>query len=282
MTVQNAQSVQTPGGRLEPGTTEPVDASTVLLVRDGAAGLEVFLLQRHLQSDFAGGAFAFPGGKVDAGDRYLDPSRWDGLEPARVRDRVGARSDADALGLWVAAVRETFEEAGVLLARRDGRPVTAEDLESPSFQDARQRLATRGEHWDWRSWLDEEDLVLDLAALVPLSWWVTPHGMHKRFDTRFFVTEVPGGQLAAHDDIETTDSLWSTPADALAAAEQGRAVVIFPTRKNLEALLPHGSAADALAAVRRAPTLRKVLPALQVVDGLITVRHPDGGPPESI
>jgi hypothetical protein len=92
----------------------------------------------------------------------------------------------------------------------------------------------------------------------------------------------PAGQLAAHDDIEATDSLWSTPADALRTAEEGRAVVIFPTRKNLEALVGHATAADALAAARRAPTLRKVLPALQVVDGTITVRHPDGGPPETI
>lgn len=276
------QSVQTPGGRLEPGTTEPVDASTVLLVRDGDGGLEVFLLQRHLDSDFAGGAYAFPGGKVDPSDRDLDPARWDGLEPSLVRDRVGARTDADALGLWVAAVRETFEEAGVLLARRGGAAVTADDLASDSFQQARQRLATRGEHWDWGPWLHDEDLVLNLSALVPLSWWVTPHGMHKRFDTRFFLAEVPGGQLAAHDRIETTDSLWAPPSDVLRSAEEGRAVVIFPTRKNLEALNGHASAGEALAAARRARSMRKVLPAIQVVDGAITVRHPDGGPPESI
>ncbi len=165
-------SIATAGGRLEPGTTDPIDAATVLLLRDADSGseggLEVFLLERHLKSDFAGGAYAFPGGKVDPTDLELDASRWTGVDPRRTMARVGARTPEHAVGLLVAAVRETFEEAGPLLAwHADGRPVTTDDLASDSFLEARQRLATRGEHWDWRPWLEAEDLVLDLGALRP-------------------------------------------------------------------------------------------------------------------
>ncbi len=200
----------------------------MLLLRDetsgGTGGLEVFLLERHLKSDFAGGAYAFPGGKVDPMDLQLPPERWTGLDPRQVMGRLGARTTDHAVGLLAAAARETFEEAGPLLAHHgDGRPVTAEDLASDSFLEARRRLATRGEHWDWRPWLEAEDLVLDLGALQVFAWWATPHGMHKRFDTRFLAVPLPTVQADAlgHDDIETTDSVWRRPSDALAAAERG-------------------------------------------------------------
>ncbi len=280
------EGIDTAGGRLIPGTTDPVDAATVLLLRDegsgGAGGLEVFLLERHLKSDFAGGAYAFPGGKVDPMDLRLPPERWTGLDPRRVMSRLGARTADHAVGLLAAAARETFEEAGPLLAwRGDGRPVTAEDLASASFLEARQRLATRGEHWDWRPWLEAEDLVLDLGALQVFAWWATPHGMHKRFDTRFLAAPLPTAQAEAlgHDDIETTDSVWRRPSDALAAAERGEVMIIFPTRRTLQALAAH----DDVASVMAAPgDVRRILPAIVVVDDEPRVRHPDGGPAESI
>jgi 8-oxo-dGTP pyrophosphatase MutT (NUDIX family) len=275
-----------PAGRVVGGTTEPIDAATVLLLRDGPTGLEVFLLERHLKSDFAGGAYAFPGGKVDAQDRGLDPARVTGLEADRWTDRLGARDPATVVGLWVAAVRETFEEAGLLLARRrDGTELAAADLASESFVAARQRLAARGEHWDWRPWLEAEDLVLDLGALTPFAWWITPHGMHKRFDTRFFAAVAPAAQMAAlaHDDVETTASRWCTPAAALEDAAAGRAVIIFPTRRNLQGLAEFDRADDVLAAGAAGRLdLRPVLPALTVIDGTVHVRHPDGGQPESV
>ena len=274
--------IATPGGRLVPGTTEPVDAATVLLLREGPSGMEVFLLERHLKSDFAGGAYAFPGGKVDAQDLALPAERWTGVDPVRVVDAVGARSPEHAVGLLVAAVRETFEEAGPLLAHRaDGTPVTAEDLASPSFLDARRRLAARGEPWDWAPWLEQEDLVLDLGALQPVARWCTPHGMHKRFDARFLAVRLPEQQTDAlgHDDVETTDSVWRRPADALAAAERGEVVIIFPTRRTLQALDERGSV-DAVMAGPGDP--RRILPAIVLVDGEPRVRHPDGGPPSAI
>ena len=186
------------------------------------------------------------------------------------------------MGLLVAAVRETFEEAGPLLAHHaDGRPVTADELASPSFQDARRRLAARGEPWDWGPWLAEQELVLDLGALVPFARWCTPHGMHKRFDARFLAVALPEAQTSAlgHDDVETTDSVWRRPADALEACARGEVVIIFPTRRTLHALADH---ADVDAAVRVSGDPRRILPAIVLVDGQPRVRHPDGGPPEAI
>lgn len=276
------EGVATRGGRLVESTTEPVDAATVLLLRQGADGMEVFLLERHLKSDFAGGAYAFPGGKVDPQDLELPPERWSGVDPARIVDAVGARSPEHAVGILVAAVRETFEEAGPLLARHaDGRPVTAEDLATEPFLEARRRLAARGEHWDWGPWLEQQGLVLDLGALVPFARWATPHGMHKRFDARFLAVALPEEQTDAlgHDDVETTDSVWRRPEDALAAFERGEVVIIFPTRHTLQALDQHEDV-DAVMAAPGDP--RRILPAIVLVDGEPRVRHPDGGPPQSI
>ena len=274
--------VTTRVGRLVEGTREPVDAATVLVLRDGPDGMEVFLLERHIRSDFAGGAYAFPGGKVDPQDLALPAERWGGVDPARVVDAVGARSPEHAVGILVAAVRETFEEAGPLLAHHaDGRPVSAEDLASESFLEARRRLAARGEHWDWAPWLEQEDLVLDLGALHPVSRWCTPHGMHRRFDTRFLAVALPEAQADAlgHDDVETTDSVWRRPDDALPAAAAGEVVIIFPTRRTLEHLAVHDDVASAMAAPGDP---RRILPAVVLVDGEPRVQHPDGGDPQSI
>jgi 8-oxo-dGTP pyrophosphatase MutT (NUDIX family) len=267
-------------------TTPPVDASTILLVRDTDAGeLEVFMLERHLESDFAGGAYVFPGGKLDAADRTLPADRWAGADPAAWAVRLGVEEPADALGLMVAAIRETFEEAGVLLGRRAGAAVTADDLASDTFLTARRRMASRDERWDWTDWLAEQELVLDLGSLALWSWWVTPDGMHKRYDTRFFVADVPHPQAAAlgHDDVEMTASRWTTPRAALAAHAAGEVTIIYPTRKNLEELARFGD----VAALWRAATAdeidtRRLQPTIVETDGVAMVQHPDGRPPEPI
>ncbi len=293
-----AEQAETPAGRLVEETAPCVDASTIVLLRDaaagaddggdgtddaGACGIEVLLLERHIESDFAGGALVFPGGKVDPADRDLAPERWEGADPARWREALGAATDEDALGLLVAAVRETFEEADVMLARRDGRPVTDEDLASRSFAEARARLSRRGEPFDWRDWLAEEDLVLDLGALALWSWWVTPKGQHKRFDTRFFVATLPPGQSAAHDDVEMTSLRWSTPQAALEAQAAGTTTVIYPTRKNLEALCGHATAAEAWHAADRGEVeQRRIEPEIVEVDGRIMVQHPYESGPDPI
>ena len=276
---------QTAAGRLVDEEQPAVDASTILLLHDPptGSGLEVLLLERHIESDFAGGALVFPGGKVDPADRRLPPERYEGRDPAAWRDALGADTDEQALGLLVAAVRETFEEADVLLATRRGAPVTDEDLASPSFVEARRRLSSRDEHFDWTSWLAEEELVLDLGALALWAWWVTPKGQHKRFDTRFFVARLPAEQSAAHDDIEMTSLRWTTPQAALEAQRAGEMTVIYPTRKNLEVLAAHDSAQAAWNAAEAGQVeQRRIEPTVVVVDGEVMVQHPYLDDPEPI
>ena len=250
----------------EPSPTGAVarPAATIMLVRDadhgGAAALEVCMLRRHLDSDFVGGAYVFPGGKVDDEDRS-----------AAAGEACAGRSDAEAsamldvpaggLAYWVGALRECFEEAGVLLAYQgDGTTVVPVDLASP---EARRRLAAS------RAALNAGEigfLELLLSARLQLaadrvhyfSHWITPEGAPKRYDTRFFVAALPPGQVPVHDEHETVDTVWVQPADALARAEAGEFDVIFPTMKNLQAISRFATSGELLAAaaaVERVPTV---------------------------
>jgi 8-oxo-dGTP pyrophosphatase MutT (NUDIX family) len=281
--VPTAAGRQTEG----PAAAAPaIPSASVVLVRDvrDRAELEVLLLERHLDSDFAGGALVFPGGKVDDRDRELDAARWTGRSLARWREELGTATERDALGVLVAAVRETFEEAGVLLAHReDGSPLDADALRVPRAVEARHLLAARGASWDWRPWLSDEGLVLDLGALAFWSWWVTPLGQHKRFDTRFLIAKLPGGQVAHHDDVETTSLRWITPADALAQQARAEATIIFPTRRNLAALAAHTSADQAWRAAQEGRVdRRRIQPRIVVVDGRPMVHHPYEDAPSPI
>lgn len=273
-------------GRRVGGSRPALPSSSIVVARDRrGGGLELFMLERNIETDFAGGALVFPGGKLTVGDHELDPARWSGVSPASMVDALGAADAAEALALHVSAVREAFEEAGVLFARRaDGTPVTADDLLRDDWLAARRRLASRGDEWDWRPWLEREELVLELGALAFFSWWATPEGLHRRYDTRFFVAHLPPEQAPAlrHDDIEMTSSVWLTPAEALAAGRDGRFTVIYPTRKNLEVLAEHDSARAVVDAARAGRTDRRRLqPVIVEVEGRPMVRHPDGGEPEA-
>lgn len=272
-----------PAFRMSDTTAETRDAATVVLLRESAEGPEVLLLERHLHSDFAGGALVFPGGTVDAPDRALPATRWDGRDPAAWQALLGTDSAGDALGLMVAAIRETFEEANILLAHRRGRPLTDTDLAGASFVEARRRLASREERFDWTQWLADEDLVLDLSALAPWAWWVTPKGPHKRFDTRFFVARKPVDQSGCCDDVETTALRWMTPERALTAQREGEATVIFPTRRNLSALAAHESvAAIWQTAISGNGDMRRIEPRVVIVEGEPRVLHPDDTEPEAV
>ncbi len=156
------------------------------------------------------------------------------------------------LGFWVAAVRETFEEAGVLLAR-----VAATDTPvdpAASGLEARRDELNRGA-LTFQAFLETEDLVLDLGGLHYFSHWITPEGNHRRYDTRFFVVAAPDGHAYLHDDGETVASIWIRPADALAAGDRGELDLIFPTRKSLESLSRFEHAGDLLDAVSHATDL---------------------------
>lgn len=263
---------------LDEGEVEAAESSTVILTRPGTDGPELFMLERHVETEFAGGALVFPGGKVEPGDRDLPRSLWSGLD-LDAASRSMAVDPGLALSLHVAAVRETFEEAGFLLGTRRGRTVSAADLRSERFAEARAQLAGRDSQWDWRGWLEREEVVLDLGALAWWSWWITPLGLHRRYSTRFFVAEVPADQRGAHDEVETVSSRWLTARAALEAGREGMANVVYPTRRNLEGLAEHDTVEELMAAARggqvdRRPHMPEIV---QREDGEVRIRHPYTG-----
>ena len=230
-------------------------SATILLVRDGSAGLEVFMVQRHHRIDFATGAMVFPGGKLEPSDAA------DGL-----RERcpgTDGLSD-DALAFRTGAIRETFEECGVLLAgpRGSGRLVDAAELRAI---ETRHRTALRAHALRLPELVETEDLELACDRLVPFAHWITPVFMPKRFDTHFFLVAAPQDQVALHDGTEGVDSVWIRPADAVAEAEAGSRTIIFPTLMNVKKLGQSDSVADVLDAARSAPVVT-VLPELVDTD----------------
>jgi len=222
----------------EPATPRP--ASTIVLLRDGPAGLETFMVVRHHQIDFASGALVFPGGRMEAADAELAAS----LE------------GADPLGPFkVAAIREAFEECGVLIARPRG-----EDGLVPAG-----RAAALDRAAPFAELLARENLAPAVDRLVPFAHWITPVFLPKRFDTRFFLALAPPDQALAHDGREAVDSIWISPREAL-AQHGGRFKLLFPTERNLWKLAAHADAASALAAALAAPVVT-VLPEAVEVDG---------------
>jgi 8-oxo-dGTP pyrophosphatase MutT (NUDIX family) len=177
------------------------------------------------------------------------------------------------LGFHVAAVRETFEEAGLLLATAPGGVLP--DPASPACTAARRALADREADLDWAAWLTEQDLVLDLDRLAYLSRWVTPAQEPKRYDTAFFLARAPEGQVPAHDRTEVTDQRWVTAADALAAHHRGELHLIYPTVKTLEQLAGSASIDEAFAAARGQERIRSIQPHLEHGPDGWRVLHPD-------
>jgi len=226
-------------------------SASVLLLRDGPRDLEVFMVERHSAMDFATGATVFPGGKLDAGD---------GSALARSRSRGSSALDADEAALRIAALRETFEECGVLLARPAGRSELLDAARLAKIE-ARYRERLRSGACAIDELLSGEDLELACDLLVPFSRWITPEYAPKRFDTCFFLAAAPPDQVALHDGHESVDSLWTTVRDAVADAAAARRTIIFPTLANLQLLGESGSVAEALAAARE----RRVEPVLPVL-----------------
>ncbi len=235
------------------------DAATVVLLRDGVEGIEVWLLTRVTQMVFAGGMTVFPGGRVDAADADL-PMRGADV------DSLAARFGSDvptAHALLGAAVRETFEETGVLLT------VPAADL-SGSREDVEAGRVSFGEL------LREHGLAVDGSALRPWSRWITPAGEVRRYDTRFFVGVLPDG--AAADDVtsESSAASWVGVDAALEMGQRGERKILPPTMMTLASLLPFETAAEALDS-SASRTLEPVRPDVHIAeDGTVSVRTPDG------
>lgn len=253
------------------------DAATVMLIRDGDDGLEVCMLLRNLASDFVGGAYVFPGGGVDEDDSSVESlAVCRGRSDADVSTAVGVESGG--LAFWVAAARESFEEAGLLLARHDdGRSVSFSD---PAVADrfATHRLDVDGGRRSLASICEEEHLHLGVDDVHYFSRWVTPLGSPRRYDTRFFLAAAPAGQEPLADDREVVGSKWVTPAAALADHSAGRMTMIFPTVRTMVALDQFADAETALAHARAQHSIDAIVPMIVDEGGGLRLRLP--GDPE--
>jgi 8-oxo-dGTP pyrophosphatase MutT (NUDIX family) len=218
-------------------------ASTAAIVRDAPGGVEVFMVVRHREIDFASGALVFPGGKVDAQDAGEAWRELAAEAPAGL-DR----------SLLVAAGRETFEEAGLVLARRRGEADLVDAATADRLVAAHRTRLIKGET-QFADIVRAEGLTLALDAMVPFAHWITPEPLPKRFDTHFFLVAAPVGQLGAHDGGESVEGFWIAPRQALAEAEAGRHTLVFATRMNLAKLARHATVAEAVAAARTRPVV---------------------------
>ncbi|GAB3494474.1 NUDIX hydrolase [Curvibacter fontanus] len=227
--------------------TPPRDAATVVMLRDAPGGLEVFLLKRHSASDVLGGAYVFPGGKIDAEDAALIPQLDQPL--AALHGALGEPGTAAELAAscYVAALREAFEESGVLYAH------------DASAQQVAQATALLREGHGFAEVLTRLGLKLDTRSVLPWSRWVTPRMASvssRRFDTRFFVAAVPAVQTARHDNHEATESVWVAPRAALEQYRDGHIDLAPPQIMSLAHLARHASVASVLTEARgKSPAL---------------------------
>ena len=251
-------------------TAPPRNASTVVLLRDSSDGLEVFLVKRHGLSDVLGGAYVFPGGKLDVADCKLDPVVHLDQEPAHLHAALGEpQTDVcTATGLYVAALREAFEESRVLFShdRASAQAALLQDKAKPFNQ-----------------MLAELQVRLQTRNVLPWSRWITPRMpsvTNKRFDTRFFVAAVPHAQEATHDDHEATESVWLAPRTALQQYWDRKIELAPPQIMSLAHLARHASVDSVIQAARaRLPPL--VLPEAFDEDGTRVLCYP-GDPAHSV
>lgn len=234
-----------PFDRLPPGFAERVDApgvvapvspaATAVLVRDGVDAPELLLLKRHRSSGFVPGAYVFPGGRVDSGDSA------DALV-----DMLGDVARGPHASYWLAAVREVFEETGVLLVRRrDNTPLDAAQAQLANWREA--LLDHRAELLDV---INALDAAPDISRTVYCSHWVTPVAEPRRYDTRFFITELPTGTNVTIDEREMSDVAWLTADIALQRYREGTLPMVFPTIKTLQMLAAYRSVDEMLIAFR--------------------------------
>jgi 8-oxo-dGTP pyrophosphatase MutT (NUDIX family) len=250
----------------------PRPASSILLLRDGAATgggedggeIEVFMMVRHYEIDFASGALVFPGGSVELGDHEIiaHPELYSG----------GEGLDESELSFRIAAIRETFEESGILLAHPEGSNAFIDAKRAAAIEAASRAALSEG-RTTFLTVLAENGLVLALDELVPYAHWITPTGMPKRFDTWFFLAAAPPAQLGAHDDRESTDSIWLSAQEALVGGESGRFKLPFPTTRNLIRLGKQPNVKAALEDARSRPIVT-VMPVVTHLNGRRQLRIP--------
>lgn len=242
----------------EKAEARPVPASTVVLLRKGEGAFSVYLMRRAGKGGSFSGAFVFPGGLAEEGDRPASAEACAGLadsfDPARALNEPGL-SRASAMALYQAAIRETWEEAGVLLAsRKDGSPFDpGRELSEEESSSLRKQVASGRLSLDGLA--ERLSLVLRPDWLAPLARWITPVTEKRRWDTRFFLARFPEGQTATPDCRELSEGMWLSPREALALADRGEILLYPPTYVTLVSLARHARAGEALVAAAQNPPL---------------------------
>ena len=254
---------------------EPRPAATIVLLRDADAGVEVLLLRRNRSAGFVPGAYVFPGGGVDGTDAADETLAFlDGLTPDGAAHRLGLfDADPPAIAYYLAALREAFEETGILVGRdvRGMEPATAAEDEQVD--------ATRDDLMEDRisfaQALERLECRIDGASVEYLAHWITPEPEPRRYDTRFFAAKVREGATPIVDPREMTDAVWITPDAALARSDEGTLPMIFPTIKTLEQLRDYGTTEEALASLA-GRSVRTVLPTLVITETGIRLELEEG------
>lgn len=237
----------------------PLPAATVTLVRDSDDGLEVLMLQRNFQSGFMPGIYVFPGGALDESD-YSQEARalCIGLDDSTASGIL--KVERGGLAYWIAAIRESFEEAGILLACDAHGDMV--DLTDPAALERFRacRDALNGGERQFSALVAAENLRLAADRLVYFSHWITPLGAPRRYDTRFFIARAPEAQDALHDDLETIGHRWVRPPAALAAHARGQFSLRTPTLRTLELFGQFRAADELIAAMRGRIEVQTLLP----------------------
>lgn len=238
--------------------SHPRPAATIILARDSAHGIEVFMMKRTTAVTFAKGMHVFPGGGVDASDHAQDMhALCIGVDDARASAQLGI--ERGGLAYWIAAIRECFEEAGLMIGYRSDQallPLDATDAQKL----AALRLELAENNLSFAQLLEREQLRAATDQLIYYSHWITTPGRPRRYDTRFFIAPAPAEQIAMHDNSETVAHLWVRPGNALELFKRGEIDLMFPTIKTLESLVQFGRVEDLLSHARTKPQIAATTP----------------------
>ena len=238
--------------------SHPRPAATIILARDSEHGIEVFMMKRTTEVTFAKGMHVFPGGGVDASDHATEMHRLCvGVDDARASAELGMQ--AGGLAYWIAAIRECFEEAGLLIGYRDHPELMQFDAaDAQKLTDLRLELAEN--KISFAQLLQREQLRAATDQLIYYSHWITTPGRPRRYDTRFFIAPAPAEQIAMHDNSETVAHLWVSPGEAIELFKRGEIDLMFPTIKTLESLTQFGRVEDLLRHARTKPQIAATTP----------------------
>ena len=241
---------------------EPRAAATIVLLRDGASDMEVLLMRRSRKAGFVPGAYVFPGGRVDNSDALpAVVSLLDDLDPDSARERLEHEGEPPAIAYYLAALREAFEETGIMVGLREDGSAPPTAAEDPTVDEIRDALM--GDRIGFDEAITRLGCRIAGDTIEYIAHWITPEPEPRRYDTRFFAAKVRAGATPIVDPREMTDALWLSPHEALDRLDRGELPMVFPTIKTIEALSRYDSADDALEGYGAEP-VRTILPTLVV------------------